>query len=261
MNLKKTILAIFLLPALLFSQESLLFKPLTANVFEPRIGSFYQFSDEKLRLDIGTSIDLFDFNIEQNKFSVGADFFTYTRLRSEGNFKFPVETTDFFFGVNLNWLSDKNLSGRLRIAHISSHLSDGYAKDSIFFKPPYVFSREFVNLIVAYQFDDIRPYVGINCVFSTQPKDVSTFNPELGFDYEKRLCNLLSLVCGYDFKLIGIDEQYKPMNSAQMGLKLHTSEKVGLLVSLYYYDGRSFHGLFYKDMDSYIGLGFQVVFF
>nr|HPI19931.1 hypothetical protein [Candidatus Kapabacteria bacterium] len=61
MNLKKTILAIFLLPAFLFSQESLLFKPLTANVFEPRIGSFYQFSDEKLRLDIGTSIDLFDF--------------------------------------------------------------------------------------------------------------------------------------------------------------------------------------------------------
>ncbi|NLO18432.1 MAG: DUF1207 domain-containing protein [Ignavibacteria bacterium] len=261
MNFKTIIFLMLFFPAILLSQESLLFKTLCANVFEPRIGSFYQFSDEKLRLDIGTSLDLYNFDLEGNRFSIGADFFTYTRLRSESNFKFPVETTDFFFGANLNWLSEKNFSGRLRLAHISSHLSDGFAKDSIFFKAPFVFSREFVDLVFAYRIEDIRPYIGMNCIFSTQPKDVSAFNPQIGFDYEKRLCGLLSLVCGYDFKLIGIAEKYMPSNAAQAGLKLHSSEKTALLFSLYYYEGRSFHGLFYKEMDSYVGLGFQLVFF
>ena len=100
MTLKKTILAIFLLQAILFSQESLLFKPLTANG-EPRIGSFYQFQ-MKVRLDIGTSLDLFDFNIEQNSFPL-EQIYLYT-IKKRRYFKFPVE--DFFFGANLNWLSD-----------------------------------------------------------------------------------------------------------------------------------------------------------
>ena len=83
--------------------DKLLFTPLTANVFEPRIGAMYQLSAEKLRLDIGASFDLADlklFDGVETRF--GTDFFTFTRLRSERGFKFPVETSDYFFG----WLSN-----------------------------------------------------------------------------------------------------------------------------------------------------------
>ncbi len=64
-----------------------------ANPLEARIGSFYQPNADRLRLDIGQTIDLNQFEIRSGwKAGIGADAFILTRLRSEGNFKFPVET-------------------------------------------------------------------------------------------------------------------------------------------------------------------------
>jgi hypothetical protein len=162
------------------SFDKLLFTPLTANVFEPRIGSSYQFSSDRLRLDIGASFDLMDINIsDEVETRFGTDFFTYTHLRSEGNFKFPVETSDYFFGINFSAkksLEDIELSSRLRIAHISSHLVDGYAYKDRFYKEPFVYSREFSDLVLAAKYSGLRGYFGWQVLFSKIPKNFSLNN-------------------------------------------------------------------------------------
>ena len=91
---------LFLCDCNLFSFEELLFRPLTANHLESRIGTFYQHTEERLRLDIGHSLDLFEITNTGFLMRIGGDFFILSRLRSDGRMKFPVETADYYFGFN-----------------------------------------------------------------------------------------------------------------------------------------------------------------
>jgi hypothetical protein len=258
---KLLIIIIIFLPVT--AQSKLLFKPLFANPFEARVGSFYQLEENKLRLDIGASIDLAKFKIDSNKAAIGADFFTYTRLRHEDNFKFPVETSDYYFGLNYSMRFGCKLPAylRFRIAHISSHLVDGYTnKDYNFKRAPIVYSREFVDIVWSQYLDDFRYYAGLNFVFSTIPDDPNPITPQIGFDYSRRIVPWLSFDMGFDFKLIGIDNIWQSTTAAQLGLTFWTSENYGIFAGFYCYRGRSMHGQFYRNYDDYFGLGLQFIF-
>ena len=66
-------------------------QPFTSNFLEPRMGVFFQTGQNDLRLDIGASKDIFHTRIfPQANLSLGADFFTFTRLRGESGFHFPL---------------------------------------------------------------------------------------------------------------------------------------------------------------------------
>ncbi len=247
------------------TKERLLFQPLLANPLESRVGSFYQFKENKLRLDIGASIDLIRIKKSNNdEIAFGSDFMNYTRLRHDGRLKFPVETADYFFGLNGSYktrLADQQLSFRLRVAHISSHLIDGLADSLTFSKLPYVYSREFFDLVGAINFDKLRLYLGAIGVFSSLPKEANRFLPQFGFDYHYDIGNKFELVAGYDFKLLGSSNIYCGANALQIGILKLMSNNNGLFTGLYYYSGKSMHGMFYKDYDDYIGAGFQVFFY
>ncbi len=243
--------------------DGALFKPLTANVFEPRVGAIHQGGEEKLRLDIGTSIDFARFNVTEHfKAAVGTDFFTYTRLRSEGKFKFPVETSDYFFGVNSSFiydLAEYRLSCRVRLAHISSHLVDGLSDEGIFEKAPFTYSREFFDLILAAEKDGLRVYLGGSFIFSTIPDNVDKIVPQFGADYEIKLYKYIDFSVGCDYKFYGSESVGQ--GALQAGLKLKTSERVAVFLGCYYYDGINVHGMFYDELDSYFGCGFQLCFY
>lgn len=249
------------------SLGNLFFKPLTANPLEARVGTMYQFGDNKLRLDIGNSIDLQTIQLSDSlPLSLGADFFTLTRLRSEGKLKFPVETADFYFGINgaIKRSIGDNIEGsaRLRLAHISSHLIDGYTTDGVFIREkPFVYSREFAEGIVAAEFSrSFRLYGGLTFLWATQPRSANRFIPEIGFDGSHKLSKSLSFNFGYDFKFLGVNDVYKGVHAAQAGIFLETSDNKGYLVTLYGYRGRSVHGMFFDREDKYLGVGFQVIF-
>jgi hypothetical protein len=146
------------------------------------------------------------------------------------------------------------------VAHISSHVVDGLADSVILRRRPFVYSREFVDGVYALTFGGFRPYLGFIYVFSTKPKDVEPVIPQAGFDYKANVYKFIDLVAGYDFKLIGIESKYAGSNSLQAGLLLKTTEDRGVLLSAYYYTGRSIHGLYYKEFDEYSAIGFQVYF-
>lgn len=247
-------------PSFIWSPPGLLFQPLRAHVFEPRAGVLYEADDDRLRLDIGTSVDLMSWRPSATEeYRMGADFFTYTRLRSEGRFKFPVETTDFFFGVNFAAkysLGDNVVSGRLRVAHISSHLSDGYNGE----RTPFVYSREFIDLTGAVSFGSLRLYAGANILFSSIPRNFGVVTPQVGFDVSHPLAPNLTLVGGYDLRFPTIDEATTAAHSAQAGVKLGRQFGSGIVLSGYFYRGKSIHGMFYDLNDSYAGIGLQIDF-
>ena len=239
------------------------FRAPMANPLEARVGSMVQFGDKTLRLDIGASIDLNELVRDSTTgwLRVGTDVMTYTRLRSEGNFKFPVETTDFYFGLNATWAAPHSpLHARLRLAHISSHLVDGYADTAGVFsrQRPFVYSREFAELLVGWTFAGFRPYAGATFLWARQPRRAEPLIPQMGVDVRLPIAPSLELRGGYDWKLIGIDGVYQPAHAAQLGIFTEMWNGRGILVSAYAYDGRSMHGMFFDQRDSYIGLGFQV---
>ncbi len=256
------LIAVQVLPAMAF--EGYVFKPLTGNPFEPRIGAMYEGAGKKVRLDIGSQVDLASFSLpREGECRIGADFFTWTRLRSEGNLKFPVETSDYYFGMNSTCstkVAGLDVEGRLRLAHISSHLVDGYSKSGVFNSRPFVYSREFVDAAAAVRLGGSRLYGGLIYVFSTKPKDVNAVIPEVGADCEYKIVKDVYFKAGYDFKLIGINDVYAGANSLQAGILLKTSGKTGVQLNANFYEGRSMHGMFYNKKDSYGGLGFQFYF-
>jgi hypothetical protein len=255
------------------------FQSLEANTFEPRVGTLVQTNSKKLRLDIGSDINIYNFHFilcgTNFHSTINSEFMTYTRLRSQSNFKFPVETADYYFGLNYTFKTplnqSDNLQARFRIAHISSHIVDGYLKDTNTLSVnPFVYSREFLDVTFAWEKFymaeyGIRLYLGCNSVFSRKPKDANIFVPNAGFDgfyYFGSIANIdMEFRYGYDFKLVGFNDVYTGVNSFQAGLKFNfpnTAFTKGIGLNYYLYDGKSIHGMFYNERDSYSAIGFQI---
>jgi hypothetical protein len=269
---------LFTVSSKLFAYDSLLFKPLIANHLEARIGTFYQSNTEKLRLDIGHSLDMYEFISTDNlQIRAGGDFFILSRLRSEGKMKFPVETADYYFGLNCtgNFKTElfsslfENTSFRLRAGHISSHLVDGYTflrdDTTLFLQEPFVYSREFLDLIFAFDIAGVlRPYWGLTYIFSTLPKDVQKIVPQTGADFQIPIMEKINLVGGYDLKLHTAkrgsrDYAYRRgNNSFQLGALFDLWRNVGISLNYYYYNGYSIHGMFFNQKEKYKGFGIQI---
>ncbi|MBL7999706.1 MAG: DUF1207 domain-containing protein [Candidatus Kapabacteria bacterium] len=243
-----------------------LFKQLLANPIEARIGTMYQATDNRLRLDIGHTFDLMsvasssDFNAV-----LGGDFFTYTRLRSEGNLKFPVETVDYFFGVNssLQWKSPQVLyDARIRLSHISAHLTDGVADANGTLQPkPFVYSREFVDIIASVIFDNTyRVYAGGTFIFSNHrlAYPVSLIIPQAGGEIHYPITQSIKAQAGVDTKLVAVNGVARLITASQAGVSFKQMNGYSVFVGVYQYSGYSVHGLFFDTVDNYWGFGFQV---
>jgi hypothetical protein len=265
--MKKFVLVFFLYTISLSADDDvLLFKPYTSAVFEPRIGSIINLTDDKLRLDIGASFDLYRSRLDDiTELRIGGDFFTYTRLRSENNFKFPVETSDYYFGINsaIKFQAfEQDFGSRLRIAHISSHLVDGFSKNGTFSKMPFVYSREFVDFSLAYYGKSkhlpFRIYGGGVYVFSTTPGNLNELIPYIGLDFTKKIINHFELSGGLDIRK---GESNLTNVAAQLGVNMKFFKNFGIFVGYYKYSGSSMHGMFFDNFDNFNGVGFQIIYF
>lgn len=241
-------------------------QPFTAHFLEPKAGFQYLFDLEKVRIDIGTSHDIINWKDENNSFSFGADFFTYTRARSEDNFKFPVETVDYLFGVNGGYKYKTETSewgARLRFSHISAHLVDGYYDSEmnnwIVGREPFVYSKEFFELIAYYKIYGFRVYGGITYNIHIVPDEIKKGIIHAGFDYyvTQIQTSLFTPFIAYDFILSGIDE-YSGNNIISAGIKFGEPESRGFSILASYFSGKSVHGEFYYVSESYATIGINL---
>jgi hypothetical protein len=241
-------------------------QPFTAHFLEPKAGFQYLFDLEKVRIDIGTSRDIIHWNSKENDFSIGADFFTYTRARSEANFKFPVETVDYLFGVNggyKNKSKNSEWGARLRFSHISAHLVDGYydSKSGSWLneRQPFVYSKEFFELIAYYKIYGFRVYGGVTYNIHIIPYEIKKGIFEAGFDYyaEHLKTPLFIPFVAYDFKLSGIQE-FSGNNILSTGIKFGEPTSRGFSILLVYFSGKSVHGEFYDLNENYWTIGINL---
>ena len=242
-------------------------QPFTANFIEPRGGSMIGLDGNRLRLDIGTSKDIFKMNSGEETISFGADVFTFTRLRSQSGFKFPVETVDYLFGINTGYkkeCGDNELGVRFRFSHISAHLVDGRYNDKTDSwtdgRKPITFSKEFFELFPYYRLHGFRAYAGITYIIHILPDVINKGIYQLGFDYY-----ILSLGCesftpfvAYDFKLNGIKDVYSGNNIVKAGVKFGKPFAGGFSILFSYISGKSVHGEFYDLNENYANIGFNL---
>jgi len=227
----------------------------------------FALDENQLQLNIGTSRDVVQIKSENENLSFGADFFTYTRLRSEDNFKFPVETIDYLFGINAGYLKkddNKEMGVRFRFSHISAHLVDGRYDEHlagwIDGREPFTFSKEFFELFPYYRINGIRFYIGLTYIINMAPAIINNGTLQVGFDYY-----ILSVSNGfvtpfiaYDLKLSGIDDVYTGNNIIKLGVKLGKPFERGFSILFSYISGKSVHGEFFYINEEYISAGFNL---
>lgn len=251
-----------------FSSASgpLLFKPLSANTFEPRIGLIWHANNNRLRLDIGNSVDMVQYAIEgqKKKLTLGSDFFTYTQLRGEKNFHFPVDAVDYLFGFNVNYIDSMGngiLSSRLRLSHISAHFVDGHFdgttgqwKDAT---NPRVYSREFFDLAISYEPErSLRLYIGTLYLWHLDPTTLPKFLVYAGSEAHLDLFAAVQGYAAYQFTATGV----RPRHEFQAGTKIGNWSGRGIKLFFTYYSGNSIHGEYYDRNDKYSGVGFNIDF-
>ena len=241
-------------------------RPFTANILEPRAGVSYLINQDKLRLDIGTSSDIYKIVSKNHILSFGADIFTYTRLRSENNFRFPVETIDYFFGLNSGYKvldGNKQYGFRFRFSHISAHLVDGRFdktsgewRDSL---QPFVYSREFFELLPFYQINSLRFYAGMTYLFHVIPSTIGREIYQAGFDYfaDSFISKNISPFIADDFKLSKLDT-YSGNNIFMAGIKFGKYNGKGFSLIYSYISGKSIQGELFNLNESYSSIGFNV---
>ena len=247
--------------------DDLNFKPFMANIFEPRLGFVFQTGENQLRMDIGSSLDILRYQTEDDIiFGFGADMFTYTFLRGEDNFHFPVDAVDYLFGLNFTAkkkLGCGELGARLRISHISAHFVDGHYSGStgewLDGRGPIVYSREFLEFMPYYKINDFRFYAGTAYIFHVDPEDLGKDYYELGAEYIKDglLFGVASPYAAYDLRITNLDE-YKANHSFALGVKFGKPGGKGFSLYYNYYDGYSIHGEYFNVEDSYSAIGINL---
>jgi hypothetical protein len=242
-----------------------IFEPTTASINEAKNGFLKDLNRNVLLLQIGTSSDLISFYNGNNIYSIGVDFFTYSNLRAEQNFKFPVDAIDYFFGINLNFChKSKNenlLTGRLRLSHISTHLVDGHKYDnSALLNSPFVYSREFFDVALMYQISIsknifFKNLFAVNLLFHSIPDDFGFISLQYGAEFGHYFNPVLSIYISNDFKLFRQTAKNCMNYNLITGLKFGKINSKSISVYFSYYNGMDFRGQYYMNFLNYKSIG------
>ncbi len=275
--IRKILLLTFIPFSIIFSQNKIEFFPKELNInsfignfLEPRAGFNFHLNEKELRLDVGMTRDILHKNISNNKlFSLGGDFFTYSKLRREKNFHFPVDAIDYLFGVNFGYKiineENKEYGFRFRISHISAHFVDGHFdnasnqwRDG---RKPKVYSREFFELFPFYSYKTFRTYFGATFLFHIDPKDIGKWIFQIGSEYylKNLISKNISPFIAYDFKLNKITE-WKGNNLFSAGIKFGKYNSYGFTILFTYISGTSIHGEYFDVFEKYTSLGINLDF-
>ena len=239
-------------------------QPLTANLLEPHAGFAFQTGGNKIELDISHSSDIAHLDYEKSTLSFGVDLFTFTRLRAESEFHFPVETIDYLFGINSTYTVIKQNDEyglRFRLSHISAHFVDGQYDYKINYwrngRPAIVYTKEFIELNPYYSFNSLRFYATFSYLFHRKPIDIGKEIYNLGFDYYYTKFKNIFPYAAYDFKLEKINK-YSGSNILTAGIKFGDYKSHGLSFAITYFAGKSIHGEYYNLNESYTTIGFNL---
>ncbi len=238
---------------------------------EARTGAQFYLDAKSLELNIGASKDLIHHHFNwNNAFAFGVEFFNWSLLNREKQFKFPLMAVDYFFGGyfvfyhnsrNLDW------ANRIRISHISTHLSDGsFDKNQnqwINNKLPFVYSREFIQWTSAFIYSNMNFYFDAIYLFHSIPEWKN--NSIVGIGAEAIVISFpelyTKLFTGFDLKFQKItSDKFEANKNFTAGFIIGNRNTTHLRLAYQFYDGYNFHGQFFSEKlkQSFINLSIVI---
>lgn len=251
------------------------FPPLTAHPQEPRSGVRKEFGTSRLKLDIGSTLDLLEWNLSSTgseRIRVGVQFFSYALTTSSEGLRLQVDAIDGFFGGHIAFrslLGSSAFSLRLRIMHLSAHFVDGHFDDETGTwkdgRSPLPFTRDFGELVGLYDWYappfSVSPYVGINYATLVRPTDIKRWAPLFGIILRtsEGTITLLgkpsSIYIADHLTLWGIPA-YTGQNTLEGGIKLGAWNGAGIRFAVSLMTGPEVFSQYYNVSRTSWGLGF-----
>ncbi len=250
-----------------------LFTPLVASAQEPRTGLRKEIGSSRMKLDIGTTMDILQVNTsDEHVLRLGIDFFTYALSTSNNGLRLQIAAVDGFFGGHITWSPPEDITGirlRLRLLHVSAHLIDGsYDTDTGSWRnnrSPIPYTRDFGELIVAYS--DLsnpvhfRLYAGFSYASLVRPSEIKRVGLLTGV--EAHTTDYPGLVLGtpgatyiaYHLLLSG-SPAYTAHHSIEAGIRIGPWTTNGIRVFLSYDQGPEVFSQFYDLRRTSWGGGF-----
>jgi len=258
----------------LFLPGGTLFPPLRANYEEPRVGVKKEAGTSRLKLDIGSSIDFFEYRSDSSagRLRAGADFFTYALTTSAEGLRLQVDAVDGFFGGHVVYAppgEEGRLLLRLRLLHISGHLIDGHwnhiTLEWIDNKLPIPYTRDFGELTGLFTWRgrvaDLSAYTGFSYATLVRPDQIQRWATLHGFEFHTT--GLTGEAAGKPFSLYAADNlsvtgipAWYGTNNVEFGVKFGEWDGTGIrLYGSYYHGLQVFSQYYYVRTDEW-GLGF-----
>lgn len=259
-----------------FLPGKLVIPPLTASYQEPRVGLRKEFASSKLKLDIGSSVDMLEFQPASDsteRFRLGIDFFTYALSTNSEGLRLQIDAVDGYFGGHAAYVNDFSDSTRfalrLRLLHLSAHFLDGHYnnatqswKDN---RPPIPFTRDFGELLGLYDFSlcemNCQLYAGFSYATLIRPTNINRFEALCGFAFHNS--EIVSTVFSKPFNLFIADHfmlrgipSYIGTNNLEFGAKFGEWNSTGLKIYLSYYNGLDVFSQYYDVRRENFGIGF-----
>jgi hypothetical protein len=250
-------------PGVTFLPGKLLFCPAAANYQEPRVGVRKEVGSSRLKLDIGSSIDLLGYRSDSADadLRLGIDFFTYALTTSSEGHRLQVDAVDGYFGGHVAFVSgtERRRPGlRLRILHQSGHLIDGHWdsgtgqwKDG---KEPIPYTRNSVEVTGSCTWSGealaFTAYAGVGYSILVRPEDLAPWATLQGV--ELRTTGLVGPVFGKPFILYAADHlavsgipTYYGSNNLEWGAKFGPWEGTGIKLYASWYSGLDVFSQYY----------------
>lgn len=250
--------------------------PLTASYREPRVGLRKEIGSSKLKLDIGASVDMLEYQLSRDsteKIRLGIDFFTYALSTNSQGLRLQIDAVDGYFGGHLAYVNEVNdcsrLILRLRLLHLSAHFLDGHFnnltqawKDN---RAPIPFTRDFGELLGMYGFGineiDCLVYGGFSYATLVRPTNINRLEAQGGVEIhaenlvESVFDRPFNLYLANDFTLRGIPS-FIGTNNLEFGVKFGEWTSTGLKIYFSYYNGLDVFSQYYDVRRESWGIGF-----
>lgn len=262
-----------------FLPDTLLVPPLVANYQEPRVGLRKVIGTSKMKLDIGSTLDLAGYLLAEDgrqQLRLGADFFTFALTTSSQGLRLQVDAVDGFFGGHIVFSSrgrSNETAVRLRLLHQSAHFLDGHIetptggwKDG---RQPIPFTRDFGELIGSHRWSGswftLRVYGGFSYATLVRPDNLRRWGALGGAEIQSPAIigpvfdHPAGLYLAAHFSLAGIP-QYTGTQNIEAGVKFGAWEGTGIKFYLSYYRGLEIFSQYYDIRVESWGMGFALDF-
>lgn len=217
----------------------------------------------RLWLEAGFGRDI----VKIHNVNIGAEALVWSRLRQLSDFRFPVETADYFFGL-YSTFDLLNAKHRFRVSHISAHLVDG--SDTVRGGSSSKFSKEFVSIERAYSTRlltfNVFGAFGIRWNFHQVTKMESAFQFPSSFNVRflewgnTHPAGDSSIFAGQLFATISADAgPFLPAVSYGLTARLAFTSSAALDLFGRYYTGASRAGVFAESSDDFFEIGVRVI--